>query len=238
MAVGWRSAYAAGMGSTLHALTIRTSVPDPLARFWGELLGGERENLVLSSAGEAPMRLAFVQSDVPKGGLNQMHFHLTSNAAAQDETVARALELGATHLDAGQLPDEDHVVLADPDGNEFCVIEAGNNWLAGTGFFGELAADGTREVGVFWSEALGWPLVHDEDGETAISPPAGGFKIAWGGEPLNERQPPNRMYFVLAADDLEAEIGRLETLGATRVERRGDEVEMADPDGNAFVVRG
>jgi catechol 2,3-dioxygenase-like lactoylglutathione lyase family enzyme len=225
------------MASTLHALTIRTSDPEELASFWADLLGGERDGLVLTSAGEAPMRLAFVAVDVPKGGLNQMHFHLTSNSASQDATVARALELGAEHLDVGQLPEEDHIVLADPDGNEFCVIEAGNNWLAATGFLGELAADGTREVGVFWSEAIGWPLVHDEDGETAIAPPEGGFKIAWGGPPLNEPHERNRMHLVLAADDLEAEVGRLESLGARVVEWTDDDVEMADPDGNEFRVR-
>ena len=184
-----------------------------------------------------PLRLQVVESAEPKGGLNQIHFHLTSNSASQDGTVARALELGASHLDVGQLPDEGHVVLADPDGNEFCVIEEGNNWLAGTGFLGELAADGTREVGLFWAAALDWPLVHDEDGETAISPPEGGFKIAWGGEPLNERHGRNRMYFVLVADELEAEVERLVSLGASVMERPGDEVEMADPDGNEFRVR-
>lgn len=151
--------------------------------------------------------------------------------------MARALALGASHLDVGQLPEEDHVVLADPDGNEFCVIEAGNKWLAGTGFLGELAADGTRDVGVFWGAALGWPLVLDEDGETAISPPEGGVKIAWGGPPLNAYVGRRRMYVELVADDLDAEVQRLVGLGAREVERRGAEVEMADPDGNEFVVR-
>jgi hypothetical protein len=37
--------------------------------------------------------------------------------------VARALELGARHADVGQRPEEEHVVLADPDGNEFCLRE-------------------------------------------------------------------------------------------------------------------
>jgi len=224
------------MGSTLHALTILASDPEELASFWGGLLGWSREDLDLLS-GDAPLRLAFVATGEPRAGLNPFHFHLTSNAATQDGTVARALEMGASHLDVGQLPDEDHVVLADPDGNEFCVIEAGNNWLAGTGFLGELAADGTREVGFFWAAALDWPLVHDEDGETAISPPEGGFKIAWGGEPLIERHGRNRMSFVLVADELDAEIDRLVGLGASLVERRAGEVDMADPDGNEFVLR-
>lgn len=221
----------------MRALVIRSSDPGQSARFWGELLGWSRDALVVAPDVDAPFALRFVESDDPKAGLNQIHLHLTSNSAAQADTVARALALGASHLDVGQLPEEDHVVLADPDGNEFCVIEAGNKWLAGTGFLGELAADGTRDVGVFWGAALGWPLVWDEDGETAISPPEGGVKIAWGGPPLNAYVGRRRMYVELVADDLDAEVQRLVGLGAREVERRGAEVEMADPDGNEFVVR-
>ena len=219
------------MPARLKSLTILSADPERLASFWRQLLGPSGES-------ELPFALVVEPGDVPKAGLNQVHLHLTSNVASQEDTVARALALGARHLDVGQLPEEDHVVLADPDGNEFCVIEAGNRWLAGTGFLGELAADGTREVGVFWSEALGWPLVHDEDGETAIAPPGGGAKIAWGGPPLNERRGRNRMHFVLAADDLDAEVERLVGLGASVVERGAGEVEMTDPDGNEFRVRG
>jgi predicted enzyme related to lactoylglutathione lyase len=90
---------------------------------------------------------------------------------------------------------------------------------------------------VFWSEAIGWPLVWDEDGETAIAPPDGGVKIAWGGLPLNERHGRNRMYFVLGADDLDVEVERLVGLGARVVERREGEVEMTDPDGNELRLR-
>ena len=225
------------MAVRLHALTILAADPEAAASFWGDLLGWERSGLDLLPDADAPLRLAFAPTDLPRTGLNQMHFHLTSYATPQAAVVARAVELGGSHLDVGQLPEEDHVVLADPDGNEFCVIEETNNWLAGTGFLGELAADGTREVGLFWAAATGWPLVWDEDGETAISPPGGGFKIAWGGEPLNERHGPNRMYVVLVADDVDAEVERLVGLGASVVERRGDEVEMADPDGTEFRLR-
>ena len=83
-------------------------------------------------------------------------------------------------------------MLADPEGNALCVIEPGNNYLAGTGHLGEVACDGRREVGVFWAEALGWPLVWDQDDETAIQSPAGGTKVAWGGardEPKTGAQP-------------------------------------------------
>jgi hypothetical protein len=37
-------------------------------------------------------------------------------------TVTRAVERGARHIDVGQLPEEGHVVLADPEGNEFCLL--------------------------------------------------------------------------------------------------------------------
>jgi catechol 2,3-dioxygenase-like lactoylglutathione lyase family enzyme len=225
------------MAARLHALAIRTSAPEASLAFWGDLLGWSRQGAELDPGQEGAFRLVFEASHEPRQGLNQIHFHLTSNSAPQAATVARALELGATHLDVGQLPEEDHVVLADPDGNEFCVIEEGNNWLAGTGFLGELACDGTREVGVFWSEAIGWPLVWDEDGETAISPPGGAFKIAWGGPPLNERHGRNRMYVVLVADDLDAEVERLVHLGAAVVARREGEIELSDPDGNEFRLR-
>ena len=68
-----------------------------------------------------------------------MHFDLTSTSLEdQQQTVARALELGGRHIDIGQRPEEDHVVLADPEGNEFCVIEPGNNFLADCGFIGAL----------------------------------------------------------------------------------------------------
>jgi hypothetical protein len=152
-----------------------------------------------------------------------------------------ALDLGGSHLDVGQLPDEGHVVLADPEGNEFCVIEPDSSFLAGCGLLGELACDGSAAVGRFWSEALGWPLVWDQDEETAIQSPYGGTKIAWGGPPA--RPPRNRggLHFDLAppdGTDVEIEVERLISLGATRL---GSDpgvpwVELTDPDGNSFRV--
>jgi hypothetical protein len=86
--------------------------------------------------------------------------------------VARALDLGARHLDVGQLPDEEHVVLADPEGDEFCVIEPGNAFLADCGRVGALACDGSRAVG-YRSGALGWPPVWDQDQRLTVRPGAG-----------------------------------------------------------------
>ncbi len=83
----------------------------------------------------------------------------------------RLIELGARHIDVGQRPDEQHVVLADPEGNELCVIEPDNSFLADCGRLGSITCDGSPETGYFWSHALGWPLVWDQDGETAIRAP-------------------------------------------------------------------
>jgi hypothetical protein len=128
-------------------------------------------------------------------------------------------------------------VLADPEGNEFCVIEPGNSFLDGCGFLGELACDGTRAVGHFWSEALGWPLVWDQDQETAVQSPRGGTKVAWGGPPVAPISERNRQRFELAPahDTQSQEIDRLVSLGATRLVGCEDgAIMMADPDGNEF----
>ena len=118
----------------------------------------------------------------PKAGKNRIHLDLTTTSIDdQKETVARLVELGARHIDVGQGPDDAHVVLADPEGNEFCIIEPDNSFLAGCGRLGSITCDGTPEVGYFWSEALGWPLVWDQDEETAIRAPDGtGPFITWG----------------------------------------------------------
>jgi catechol 2,3-dioxygenase-like lactoylglutathione lyase family enzyme len=125
-------------------------------------------------------------------------------------------------------------VLADPEGNEFCVIEPGNNFLAGTARIGALSSDGSQQVGHFWSEALGWPLVWDQDEETAIQSASGGSKISWGGPPWRAKTGKNRLHFDLAPDgDQAAEVGAQHIdLGQGDVSW----VVLADPDGNEFCV--
>ncbi|MFC9255615.1 VOC family protein [Amycolatopsis thailandensis] len=216
------------MAATLRALEFAAHDPRGLERFWSGLLGREID--------DTGFRLRFVKSDEPKNRQNQMHFDLTSESLDdQRRTVAKALGLGGRHIDIGQLPDEKHVVLADPEGNEFCVIEPGNDFLADCGFVGAVASDGSQEVGYFWSEALDWPLVWDQDQETAIRSPRGGPKITWGGPPFTPKSGPNRLRFVL--DGSLAEIDRLVSLGAARLgPQENGHVEMTDPDGNEFSV--
>jgi catechol 2,3-dioxygenase-like lactoylglutathione lyase family enzyme len=233
------------MLSRLLAVTFDAHDPARLAKFWAGVLGREvveDAGGALLSGGDAQVSLRFAPSRAEKAEPNRMHLHLTSASDAdQRHTLATALGLGAAHLDVGQRPEEGHVVLADPEGNALCVIEPGNAFLAGCGRLGEVACEGTREVGLFWSEALGWPLVWDQDQETAIQSPHGGTKVAWGGPPVAPKTGRNRQRFDLApaGGDRDAEVDRLVSLGATRLEVDADgAVLLADPDGNEFRVEG
>jgi catechol 2,3-dioxygenase-like lactoylglutathione lyase family enzyme len=235
-------------GARLVALCFDANDPLRLARFWEGVLGRElahepHGSVALLPSDDTGFGIRFLPTREPKAGPNRMHLDLTSTSLEdQRETVARSLELGARHIDVGQRPEEGHVVLADPEGNEFCVIEPGNTFLADCGFIGALSCDGSREVGYFWSEALGWPLVWDQDQETAIRSPLGGPKISWGGPPLPPKTGKNRLHLDLAPPldgDQRAEVDRLASLGASRIDIGQGEVGwvvMADPDGNEFCV--
>jgi hypothetical protein len=230
------------MPSRLVAVTFDAQEPARVAAFWAGLLGRDvvhdpRGPLLQGS--ETQVGLRFVASDRAPVGPARLHLHLTSTSLEdQRRTVDRALELGGRHLDVGQDPDDDFVVLGDPEGNAMCVIEPRNGFLAGTGFLGEVTCDGTRDVGLFWRDALDWPLVWDENEETAVQSPLGGTKVSWGGPPVEPKHGRNRQRLDLAADNVNAEVARLAGLGATRLRELDGGVELADPDGNEFAVRG
>jgi predicted enzyme related to lactoylglutathione lyase len=236
------------MTTQLIALCIDANDPARLARFWAGVLGWEMVadpdgGMVLVPDDDTGFRIEFFPTERPKTSPNQMHFDLTSTSLEdQRRTVARSLGLGARHVDVGQRPEDPHVVLGDPEGNEFCVIEPGNSFLADCGFIGAVACDGSQEVGYFWSEALGWPLVWDQDQETAIRSPHGGPKISWGGPQVRPKAGKNRLHFDLAPPvhgDQHAEVDRLISLGGTRIDIGQGEVSwvvMADPGGNEFCV--
>jgi catechol 2,3-dioxygenase-like lactoylglutathione lyase family enzyme len=229
------------MSLRLLTVTFDAAEPARLGQFWAGVLGRtvvEDPTGSILPGENAQIDLRFVPSRSTRVGPNLMHLHLTSASLAdQQHTVATALSRGARHRDVGQRPEEGHVVLADPEGNEFCVIPPGSDFLAGCGLLGEVACDGTREVGVFWSEALGWPLVWDHDQETAIQSPLGGTKVSWGGPPLASRAGKNRQRLdvTTAKGDQAGEVERLVCLGATRlVGGSAGDVALADPDGNEF----
>jgi hypothetical protein len=229
------------MGLRLEALSFDVTDAPAVAAFWAGLL--DREVLTESCGALVPgdntqVGLRFVTSDTEQVGPRRLHLHLTSSSLEdQQRTVEMALRLGGRHLAVGQGPDDHHVVLADPGDNELCVIEPGNNYLAGTGYLGEVTCDGSREVGLFWRDALGWPLVWDENEQTAVQSPLGGTKISWdswGGPMVRPKNGRNRQRFDLVTADVTGEAERLVSLGAARLSELPDGVELADPDGNEF----
>ena len=234
------------MTCRLVAVVFAAIDPQRLAEFWSGLLGWTSTaradgSTALTPTADCGFGLEFVLTREPKVHPNSMHFDLTSTSLDnQRATVARALGLGAQHIDVGQRPEEGHVVLADPEGNELCVVGPGNHFLADCGFVGALACDGSPAVGHFWSRALGWPLVWDQGEETAIRSPEGGPKISWGGTAPAATFGPARVRFHVApsaVSDAATEMERLLALGATRLDAANHDVQgvvMADPDGTAF----
>ncbi|MBV8690642.1 MAG: VOC family protein [Actinobacteria bacterium] len=238
------------MSEPLHLVALCIDAKDPvrLAQFWARALRwevGETEDGVVSlvPTDGTRFRIDFAPVPEPKVGKNPIHLDLTT-ATIDDQrgSVDELLALGARHVDVGQGADEPHVVLADPEGNEFCVIEPQNSFLATCGRLGSITCDGSPAVGYFWSEALGWPLVWDQDEETAIRAPDGTRPFITWGPPVPPKTAKNRLHLDIAppaGGDQRAEVDRLIALGASRLDIGQGDVDwvvMADPDGNEFCV--
>ena len=121
-------------------------------------------------------------------------------------------------------------------------IEPGNAFLADCGVLGAVSGDGSPAVGHFWGAALGWPMVWDQDEETAIRSPLGGPMLTWGGPPYTPKAGKDHVHLDLvpsAGSDVTTEVRRLVGLGATPVDIGQDDVPwtvMADPGGHEFCV--
>lgn len=187
--------------------------------------------------------LVFLPVPEPKTAKNPIHLDLVSESAVhQREIVTRLIELGAEHVDVGQGSDAHHVVLADPEGNEFCVVVRGE-FLADTGFIGAIVFEPANPAtGYFWGEATGWPVVYDQDGDVAIRAPDGRGPFITFGPPGVAQSGKNRLHLDLAphaADDHATEVERLIALGASGTDIGQGDVPwavLADPDGNEFCV--
>ncbi|ASR35910.1 glyoxalase [Prauserella marina] len=123
------------MASKFTELAIDCSDPRRLARFWCEVLDyevrDEDDDIVTigspgapegkSHPGAVPPVLTFARVPEGKTVKNRLHIDLDPTDREQHEEVRRLLDLGARSADVGQ-GDESWVVLADPEGNEFCVL--------------------------------------------------------------------------------------------------------------------
>lgn len=116
----------------IQCVCIDTSDPSRIAGFWEAALGWRRtheeeDEVVLEPPAGNPEDgivpdLLFLRVPEDKSVKNRLHLDLRPDD--QEAEVDRLIGLGARRVSVGQSPDVTWVVLADPDGNEFCVLRA------------------------------------------------------------------------------------------------------------------
>ncbi|RKT53325.1 VOC family protein [Saccharothrix australiensis] len=232
------------MATRLYDVVVDSADPARLGRFWSALL--ERE-ITGESADEVDVALSpgtelvFVPVPDPKTVKNRVHLDLASTSADhQAALVARARDLGARPVDIGQgaMP---WVVLADPEGNEFCVLEPRDEYLD-VGPVAAVVIDALdpRAQAAFWSHATGLPVVR-EHAECASLRQESAFWLEFV-RVTGAKAVKNRVHLdvVPPADgDLLIEVARLESQGAVRADVGQSAVSwvvLADPEGNEFCV--
>jgi predicted enzyme related to lactoylglutathione lyase len=241
------------MSTRLVHLVIDALDPLQLAAFWAAALGWET---VAEDSGEFVVRpagfsypdpsalpLVFVPVSEPKIGKNRIHLDLaTESAAHQAVVVDRLRSLGAAPVDIGQgqVP---WVVLADPEGNELCVLEP-RPVYADTGPIAAIVVDCSdpTRLARFWSHAAD-QTPHDSEADFASLRSGSGV-----GPYLEMLQVPgpktvkDRAHLDVAPfpdDDHQVEVARLNELGAAAVDVGQGDVPwavLADPEGNEFCV--
>lgn len=120
------------MGLRWQAICIDSTDPGPIAHWWAELLGWritheEDDEVVLEPPAGSPEDgvspdILFLKVPESKTVKDRLHIDLRPDDQAAE--VARAEALGAKRIDVGQSDSDSWVVLADPDGNEFCILRA------------------------------------------------------------------------------------------------------------------
>jgi predicted enzyme related to lactoylglutathione lyase len=123
------------MTVTLHHIVIDAHDLPAQARFWAQVLDwrilSEREREVVIGVDEtAPVGICFMPGPDRKTGKNRLHLDLTPGPGGRDAEVDRIVALGARRVDIGQAGTESWTVLADPEGNEFCVLRPKKTLIA------------------------------------------------------------------------------------------------------------
>jgi predicted enzyme related to lactoylglutathione lyase len=126
----------AGMASHIRTITFDARDPYAQALWWSEVLAvplspgdspGDPEALLRTHHGE----VLFVQVPEAKAVKNRAHLDLEPSDRSRDEEVARVMALGAVLVDDRRRSDgTGWVVLADPEGNEFCVLRSAGERVA------------------------------------------------------------------------------------------------------------
>lgn len=118
-----------GMTSSLAVLVIDALDPAAVADFWCRVLGWEvveraDDGFSIGSRDRSGPSIDIFAVPEPKSTKNRLHLDLRAKDCTRDEELQRLLDLGAVPVDVGQADDASWTVLADPEGNEFCLLDA------------------------------------------------------------------------------------------------------------------
>ncbi|NHC14319.1 VOC family protein [Motilibacter deserti] len=241
------------MALQLVQVNIKARDDAALGRFWAEALGWESssegpgvtnlEPVGLSWPDPTAVCIDLVAVPDPEAVRDRVHLELASTSTAHHaELVARLRELGATPADSAGLP---WTVLADPEGNLFCVREPADAHRD-TGPIAAVVVDcpDPRAMAGFWHEALDWRLLEVSDDRALLRSPLGVGPYLELLRTSHLHGAWSRIHIDLVPDPVEAkdaEVARLEALGASRLDVGQGSVPwtvMADPQGHEFCVLG
>ena len=115
------------MAVSLHHIVIDAHDLPRQARFWTEVLGwrilSEREReIVIGTDESAPVGICFMPVSDQKTVKNRVHLDLNPDPEDREGEIERIIALGARRVEIGQTGTESWTVLADPEGNEFCIL--------------------------------------------------------------------------------------------------------------------
>jgi predicted enzyme related to lactoylglutathione lyase len=241
------------VATRLVSVVIDSADPATLGRWWADALGwtmsyeDRHETDVAPAAGEPGIDLTFVPVDDERVVKNRVHLDLRStDPADQAELVERLRAAGARPVDIGR-QDVPWVVLADPEGNEFCVLEPRPEY-ARTGPVAAVVLDcvDAESLVPFWQAASGWEPAGPTWPTSLVAPGGAGpwLDLVTTGEPHRVKNRVHLDVAPFAEDDQGEDVARLLARGALRIDvgqsRAADGdvtwVVLTDPEQNEFCV--
>ena len=232
----------------LENLSFDAMEPQRLGRFWEAALGTQMLTDT-PDAYETRLRvpdgpdLDLCFQRVAERPADDLRLHLDLRGGReQASVVGRLLGLGASHLDIGQrhVP---WVVLADPEGNPFCVMEQRAAYVE-TGPIAALPIDSSdpeADAG-FWAWLTGWVAGTGEAAQTLRHPSRHGLLLEFCAEPGPKTHVKNRLHLDVRlepADDLESVLTEVSERGGQELYPDWGDLPWrvcADPSGNEFCL--
>ena len=243
------------MSTRLVHHVVDAADPRRQADFWAGVLGWRTRDegggeFAIEPAGyrypdPATVPLTFVPVSEPKIVKNRVHLDLaTESDAHQRAEVDRVIALGARPVDIGQAADLPWVVLTDPEGNEFCVLEPQPTY-ADHGLYGGIVVDcaDPEKLAAFWELAAGWTRAGGGQNGVSLRSPAGTGPYLTLLKVQDPKTVKNRIHLDVAPErneDHQAALRELIAAGARPADvGQGGTVSwyvLTDPEGNEFCL--